>query len=269
MSLFASELLNPGDLEPPVAVSVDNLWVRFRTTREHRPTFRGFVSRRLRNKSLRTVDALRGVSFDVPAGSVFGVIGRNGAGKSTLFRVIAGIYKPTAGRVTVYGRVTPLLSLGLGFNRALTGRENILLGGLANGLPIEFVREKSEEIIAFADIGSAIDSPMRTYSSGMFARVGFAVAAFLQPEILLIDEALGAGDAVFRSRAREKIMELCESDTTIMIITHGLELLRELGEHAVWLEEGQVIAQGDAGEMVDTYLAAQRGVDTMMAMEDF
>ena len=198
------------------AIQVDDLWVRFRTTSEKRPT----LSKRLRDLSHRrrstlVVEALKGVTFDVPQGSVYGVIGRNGAGKSTLLRTIAGILRPTQGEVVLYRRVTPFLSLGIGFNRELTGRENILLGGLASGLTPEQVKEHEQEIIDFADLGDAIDYPMRTYSSGMGGRLGFAVVSHLDPQIVLIDEALAAGDARFKGRCRDKIAAMCEGDCTV------------------------------------------------------
>ena len=180
-------------------------------THEKHQTLKGALAG-LRDRGKRTmvIEALRGVSFEVPAGSVYGVIGRNGAGKTTLFRTLAGILPPTYGRVTVWGRVTPLLSLGVGFNRELTGRDNILLGGLTRGLRLEEVYANFDAVEEFAGLGDAIDFPMRTYSSGMFGRLAFSVAAHLRPEILLIDEALAAGDAAFKLKSMDKIRELCE-----------------------------------------------------------
>ncbi len=221
------------------AVRVEDLWIRYRTTSESSTTLKqALTSRRGRVKSAHYVEALRGVSFDVPAGAVYGVIGHNGAGKSTLFRTIAGILAPSAGRVTVAGRVTPLLSLGVGFNRELTGRENILLGGLATGLQPDEIMSHYDEVVTFADLGPALDYPMRTYSSGMFARLGFAVASHLDPDIMLIDEALSAGDARFKKRCMDKLVELCGRDCTVMIISHGLGLIKYLAERCVWLEAG-------------------------------
>ena len=204
----------PSDSDRPPAVWVDDLWVSFRVTREKNQTLKGTLARmRDRSKQSMLIEALRGVSFQVPAGSVYGVIGRNGAGKSTLLRTIAGILPPTAGRVAVWGRVTPLLSLGVGFNRELTGRENILLGGLTAGLTAAEVYANFDAVEEFAGLGDAIDFPMRTYSSGMFGRLAFSVAAHLKPEILLIDEALAAGDAAFKLKSMGKIVELCEHRT--------------------------------------------------------
>ena len=255
----------------PPAVRVEDLWIRYRTTSEAGTTLKQAVaSRRGRLKTARYVEALRGVTFDVPAGAVYGVIGHNGAGKSTLFRTVAGILAPSAGRVTVAGRVTPLLSLGVGFNRELSGRENILLGGLATGLQADEIMAHYDEVVNFADLGAALDYPLRTYSSGMYARLGFAVAAHLDPDIMLIDEALSAGDGRFKKRCMDKLVELCGRDCTVMVISHGLGLIKYLAERCVWLEKGQVRMEGLAVEVVDTYLSSDdMRDDSIAAMEDF
>ena len=253
------------------AVRVEDLWIRYRTTSEASTTLKeALTSRRGRVKSARYVEALRGVSFDVPAGAVYGVIGHNGAGKSTLFRTIAGILAPSEGRVTVNGRVTPLLSLGVGFNRELTGRENVLLGGLATGLQPDEIMAHYDEVVAFADLGPALDYPMRTYSSGMYARLGFAVASHLDPDIMLIDEALSAGDGRFKKRCMDKLVELCGRDCTVMVISHGLGLIKYLAERCVWLDEGQVRMEGLGSDVVDAYLNSDdMREDDVAAMEDF
>jgi teichoic acid transport system ATP-binding protein len=240
---------------PNPAIRVEGLSLRFKTTRERsgglKHTFAQMVQR---TKVDRTIEALHDVSFDVATGSVYGIIGRNGAGKSTIMRAISGILAPDAGRISVYGRVTPLLSLGVGFNRELTGRENILLGGLATGLHPAEIHGHADEIMEFAGLGEAIDSPMRTYSSGMFGRLGFAIAAHLQPEILLIDEALSAGDASFKEKSLEKVVELCERDCTVVIVSHGMGIVKQLAERAVWLEKGEVRQEGPAKAVVINYL---------------
>jgi len=253
------------------AVRVEDLWIRYRTTSESSTTLKeALTARRGRVKSAQYVEALRGVSFDVPAGGVYGVIGHNGAGKSTLFRTIAGILAPTEGRVTVAGRVTPLLSLGVGFNRELTGRENILLGGLATGLQTDEIMAHYDEVVSFADLGPALDYPMRTYSSGMYARLGFAVASHLDPDIMLIDEALSAGDGRFKKRCMDKLVELCGRDCTVMVISHGLGLIKYLAERCVWLEAGQVRMEGLGADVVDAYLTSDdMRDDDVAAMDDF
>ena len=249
---------------------VEDLWVRFRTTRERQSTLKHAIRHaRLKSKSRIRIDALRGVSFEVQTGSVYGVIGPNGAGKSTLFRTIAGIFPPTAGRISVYGRVTPLLSLGVGFNRELTGRENVVIGGLAAGLEPHYIKRRYKEIVDFADIGNAIDQPMRTYSSGMFGRVAFSIAAHLDPEIILIDEALAAGDAAFKQKSLGKIMELCERECTVMVVSHGMDIVKQLADTCMWLDRGTIQAEGPADEVVDAYLKNQKvDTETPAALED-
>jgi len=251
------------------AVVVENVQVRFKTVGESRPTLKSSLRSLKSSRTKRTVDALKGVSFEVAMGSVYGVIGRNGAGKSTLFRTIAGILPPTKGRVMVAGRVTPLLSLGLGFNRELSGRENVLLGGLSAGLHVEEILENYHAIVRFAELGAAIDSPMRTYSSGMFARLGFAVAVHLEPEILLIDEALSAGDARFARRSRNKIEELAAGNCTFMLVSHGLNIVSDLADRCVWLDQGLVRAEGPTDEVIEGYLAEDELINAAEAMEDF
>jgi teichoic acid transport system ATP-binding protein len=265
-----SETLVPETSDAPLAVSVEDLWVSFRATRERRQTLKGTIaSLRSRSKHTMYIEALRGISFDVPAGSVYGVIGRNGAGKTTLFRTIAGILPPTYGRVSVWGHVTPLLSLGVGFNRELTGRENILLGGLTAGLSAEEVADQAWLVEDFAGLGDAIDFPMRTYSSGMFGRLAFAVAAYLNPEILLIDEALAAGDAAFKLKCMDKIVELCDRDCTVLIVSHGLEVVRHLASRCLWIDRGQVRLEAEASEVISAYLADEHIAETdVTALED-
>ena len=261
----------PSDSDRAPAVWVDDLWVSFRVTKEKNQTLKGTLARmRDRSKQSMLIEALRGVSFQVPAGSVYGVIGRNGAGKSTLLRTIAGILPPTAGRVAVWGRVTPLLSLGVGFNRELTGRENILLGGLTAGLTSEEVYAGFDAVEEFAGLGDAIDFPMRTYSSGMFGRLAFSVAAHLKPDILLIDEALAAGDAAFKMKSMDKIVQLCEhQDCTVLIVSHGLEVVKALAERCVWLDRGIVQHEGPADEVVSAYMDEEHIESTSAtALED-
>ena len=202
----------------------------------------------------REVRALRDVSFSVPKGTVLGVIGRNGAGKSTLLRTLSGILAPDEGRITVRGRISPLLSVGLGMQPDLTGRENIRLGALAFGHSADDLPALEESIAEFAQLGEYVDYSFRSYSSGMRARLGFAVAAHLDPEILLIDEALTGGDSKFKERVEEKMFELCGDGRTIVIVTHGLHLIREIATTALWLHQGQVMEYGDPDDVVSAYL---------------
>jgi ABC-type polysaccharide/polyol phosphate transport system ATPase subunit len=201
----------------------------------------------------RLVPALRDVTFDIKQGSVLAVIGRNGAGKSTLLRAMAGILTPEKGRIVVRGRMT-LLAPGLGMSDNLTGRENILLGGLAAGITRERLDELTDEIAAFAQLGEYIDYPLRTYSAGMRMRVAAAVAAYLDPEILLIDEALAGGDAAFQAHIADKMAQLTGEGRTMVLVTHGLTSVKTMATEAMWLHQGQVAAFGDPDEVVNKYM---------------
>ncbi len=201
----------------------------------------------------RLIPALRDVNFVVPRGSVLAVIGRNGAGKSTLCRVITGVLPPETGRVTVRGRLN-LLSPGIGFSDALTGRENIKLGGLASGLSPERLDDLSEQIGEFAQLDEYLDLPMRSYSGGMRMRLASSIAVFLDPEILLIDEALTGGDAAFSEHIAEKTGQLIGEGRTIILVTHGLSSVKMMATEALWLHQGRVAEFGDPDEVVNKYM---------------
>jgi ABC-type polysaccharide/polyol phosphate transport system ATPase subunit len=236
------------------SIRVDDLSVTYRTSVERKPTLRSTV-RRLgrRQRIVHEVQAVKHVSFDVPHGTVLGVVGSNGAGKSTLMRTIAGILPPTEGRVEVQGRVSTLLALGVGFNRKLSGRDNVILGGLAAGLSREQLEHKYEEIAAFAELEEFMDMPMRTYSSGMYGRLAFAVAVNMDPDILLIDEALSVGDARFRRKSARKMEELCAQDRTVVLVSHALGTVKDLCDQVVWLDKGELKMWDDPETVVDAY----------------
>jgi teichoic acid transport system ATP-binding protein len=255
---------------PETAILVEDLAVTYRTVLDKKQTLRGLVAHRRSqpHQRPRSVQALRGVSFEVARGSVFGVIGPNGAGKSTLLRAIAGILPPSKGRVTVRGKISTLLALGLGFNANLTGRENILVGGLAAGFSTHEIEVKFDEIAAFADLGEFLEMPMKTYSSGMKGRLAFSVAVHMDPDILLIDEALSAGDAAFKRKSRDKMKQLCGEDRTIMLVSHGLESIKNMADEAIWLQKGQLVQRGEPSEVVAAYTTAVNTGEDPVAMED-
>jgi ABC-type polysaccharide/polyol phosphate transport system ATPase subunit len=184
---------------------------------------------------------------------VLGVVGANGAGKSTMMRVISGILPPTTGRVEVYGKVSTLLALGVGFNKQLTGRQNVILGGLASGLSRDEIEHHFEEIADFAELGEAIDAPMRTYSSGMYARLGFSVAVTVKPDILIVDEALSTGDARFKEKSLEKLKELRGDNRALILVSHALGTIREVCNDVAWLHKGKLIQRGKPNDVVDAY----------------
>jgi lipopolysaccharide transport system ATP-binding protein len=203
--------------------------------------------------------ALRDVSFEVPRGSVVGIIGRNGAGKSTLLKILSRITEPTLGRAELRGRVGSLLEVGTGFHQELTGRENILLSGAILGMKRAEILRKFDEIVAFADIGQFIDTPVKRYSSGMKVRLGFAVAAFLEPEILFIDEVLAVGDAEFQKKCLGKMSEIGKGGRTVIFVSHSMPAIQRLCDRAILLDHGRVVVDGTTQEAVRRYLESGPG----------
>jgi ABC-type polysaccharide/polyol phosphate transport system ATPase subunit len=237
-----------------MAISVSDLSLTYRTTFEKTPTLRSTLTRFGRGERVvHTIEALKNVSFEIPHGTVLGVVGHNGAGKSTLLRAISGIMPPTSGQIAVHGKVSTLLSLGVGFNTELSGTENIVLAGLAIGMSRAEVAEKHSQIVEFAELGDFIDMPTRTYSSGMSQRLAFSVAVHMNPDILLIDEALSAGDARFKLKAQDKMKELMESARTMVLVSHALSAIRDLCNDAIWLDHGQLMMHADPATVTDAY----------------
>lgn len=266
----AGGLSNPNkEITNELAVRVENVSVTYRTTFERVPTLKQAMVRFGRGqKAVREVHAVRNVSFDVPKGSVLGIIGHNGAGKSTLMRTIAGILPPNEGRISVSGRVSTLLALGVGFNTQLTGRENIMLGGLAAGLSRQEILDRYEEITEFAELGDFIDAPVRTYSSGMFSRLAFSVAVHMRPDILLIDEALSAGDAQFKNKANAKMQELVDNASTMLLVSHALGTIKTICNDCIWLDHGVMKMRGNPSEVVAAYTDFVKVKQSAEVLED-
>ncbi|MCL6451905.1 MAG: ABC transporter ATP-binding protein [Acetobacteraceae bacterium] len=198
---------------------------------------------------------LRHVSFHLPPGQTLGVLGRNGAGKTTLLRLIAGIFRPDEGTVEVGGRVSALLGLGMGFRPELSGLENVFLDGLLLGLSRRQIQEWLAEVVEFSELGEFIHQPVRTYSSGMRARLGFSVAVHVDPDVLLLDEILGVGDPAFRKKSAARLRQVILSRKTVILVSHNLGTLAELCEQALWLERGGVVALGPADDVLREYQA--------------
>jgi ABC-type polysaccharide/polyol phosphate transport system ATPase subunit len=207
----------------------------------------------------REFHALNEVSLQVRRGETLGIIGRNGAGKSTLLQLLAGTLTPTAGRVDIHGRVAALLELGTGFNPEFTGRENVVMSGLLLGLHRAQIEARFDEIAAFADIGAFIDQPVRTYSSGMYVRLAFAVATALDPDVLIIDEALSVGDLAFRNKCMARIKRLSDAGTTILFVSHDLSTVQIICDRVMWLDKGRVRAVGDPIQVCRDYYVATLG----------
>lgn len=208
---------------------------------------------RLRNSS-ETFLALNDVSFDIKQGEVVGIIGHNGAGKSTLLKILSNITEPTQGRAEICGRVGSLLEVGTGFHPELTGRENIFLNGAIIGMKKEQIRSRFDEIVDFAEIGKFLDVPVKRYSSGMYVRLGFAVASHLEPEILLVDEVLAVGDAAFQKKCLDKIINAAKGGQTVLFISHNMTAVNSLCKRVIWVDSGEVIEDGQAADVVTKYL---------------
>jgi ABC-type polysaccharide/polyol phosphate transport system ATPase subunit len=198
-------------------------------------------------------EALKGVSFDVPAGKTFGIIGRNGSGKSTMLKLIAGIGKPTLGTVRVNGRVSALIELGAGFHPEISGRDNVFINGMMLGLPRREIARRFDDIVRFAELENFIDAPVKTYSSGMYMRLGFAVAINVDPDVLLVDEVLAVGDEAFTHKCLDKFAEFRARGRAVLLVTHTLDMVRRFCDEALWLDGGRVRAQGDPQRVIDGY----------------
>jgi lipopolysaccharide transport system ATP-binding protein len=211
--------------------------------------------------------ALREVSFEVRAGEVTGVIGRNGAGKSTLLKLLSRITQPTTGYAEVRGRVGSLLEVGTGFHPELTGRENVFVSGAILGMPRKEILRKFDEIVDFADIGKFLDTPVKHYSSGMMVRLGFSVAAHLEPEILIVDEVLAVGDAEFQNKCIDKVATIAAAGLAVLLVSHNATSVKRLCTHAIWLDQGRLVANGKPGEILQSY-ATQTGTKLEISDEE-
>jgi ABC-type polysaccharide/polyol phosphate transport system ATPase subunit len=240
------------------AIILDNVSVRYRAPEEVIRTFKEYAIRNIRrNIRFRSFDALKNVDLKVEKGEILGIIGRNGAGKSTLLKVISRVLIPTEGRVRIQGRISPLLELGAGFHPELTGRENIFLNGTLLGHSRREIESRLPEIIEFAELGAFIDSPLRTYSSGMAARLGFAVATSWLPEILILDEVLSVGDESFRHKCELRMRSFREQGTTTLLVTHDSNSVESLCSRAMWMDHGEIKAIGSSREIVALYRQSQ------------
>ena len=235
-------------------VQLEGVGVRYRVPRERIPSFKDYAIRWLK-RSLTYDDlwALRGVSLEVRRGESFGIIGHNGAGKSTLLKLLARVLRPTEGRVRVAGRVAPLLELGAGFDYELTGRENVFLNGTILGFNSADIGSRFDRIVAFAGLKEFIDMPLRTYSTGMVARLGFAVATDVKPDLLIVDEVLAVGDGEFQARSRERMATFRGEGQTVILVSHNLNSIATMCQRAAWLDHGRLRAAGPVNDVVAQY----------------
>lgn len=237
-------------------VTANGLGMKFNLGIEKVSTFKeAFVRTVKRQMPKNEFWALRDVSFHIDQGDVLGIIGVNGAGKSTLLKVVSGVLDPTEGSVQVGGVIAPMLELGAGFDPELTARENVFLNGAVLGYGKEFLHEKYEEIVAFAELEDFMEVPVRNFSSGMLARLAFSISTLVEPEVLIVDEILSVGDVAFQKKSREKMQCMIDGGTTVLFVSHSIDSIRDICNKALWLEHGKVAAFGGAACICDEYLA--------------
>ncbi len=243
-----------GDNLDKTVINVKDVGMQFNLSQEKVDNIKEYAIKLLKRQLMfQEFWALKNISFEVKKGDRVGVIGLNGAGKSTLLKIISGVMKPTEGNVKIKGKLVPLLELGAGFDSNYTGKENIFLNGAMLGYTKEFLEEKYDEIVDFSEIGKFIDVPIKNYSSGMKARLGFSIATMIEPEILVLDEVLSVGDAKFRKKSEERIMSLFDKGITVLFVSHSVHQVKRLCNKAIWLENGRLVMQGNADEVCDKY----------------
>lgn len=238
------------------AITVDGVSKKFRLYHERNQSLKSAIMRR-RTALYDEFWALDDVSLTIPAGSTFGLIGNNGSGKSTLLKCLAKIYFPDRGAITSTGRLAALLEVGTGFHPELSGRENIFLSGSILGMSRQQLRQKFEEIVEFSGVEKFIDQPVKNFSTGMYVRLGFAVAINVEPSILLVDEVLAVGDADFQEKCRQKFIELKAMGTTVVLVSHSMEAVSEMCDGAAWLDGGKLKACGTAASTIEAYRASR------------
>ena len=241
------------------AVELRNVEMHFNMSKEKLESLKEYFLKLIK-RQLHFEDfvAVNDVSFDIKKGDVFGIVGLNGCGKSTTLKMISGILEPTKGTVKTYGTIAPLIELGAGFDMDLTARENIYLNGSVLGYSKKFMDEKFQDIVDFSEMQDFLDVPMKNYSSGMVARIAFAIATVTTPDILIIDEILAVGDFLFQQKCEDRINAMINDDTTVIIVSHSIEQIERLCKHCVWLEKGKIKMIGDANEVCDAYKNSQR-----------
>jgi lipopolysaccharide transport system ATP-binding protein len=255
--LKSSESLNNNPhLDDNVAVNVEHLSMEFKITKDKIDTLKEYVIRTLKRnkKEKEKIRVLDDISFKVYKGDKLGILGFNGAGKSTLLKIMAGIYEPTSGKIEINGKVAPLLELSAGFDKNYTGKNNIYLNGAFLSMDKDFLDEKFDEIVEFSELGEYINYPVKNYSSGMRAKLGFSIATLIEPDILIVDEILSVGDIKFRRKSSEKINELMSEGVTVLLVSHSISQMRKICDRCIWLDNGKIVMEGEANEVCDAYI---------------
>lgn len=246
--------------EKKIMIDVDHVTIRFNLASQKVDNIKEYLIKLVKRELMfQEFLAVKDVSFQVRAGEAWGLIGTNGSGKSTMLKAISGILKPYQGSIKVNGSVAPLIELGAGFDPELSARENIFLNGCVLGHSEKFMQEHFEEIVEFAELEKFLDSPLKNFSSGMRARLGFSVATMVKPDILIVDEILSVGDYKFRQKCEKRMKELLDGGTTLLFVSHSIEEVKRLCDHALWIDRGVARMQGEAIEVCDAYMQEMRG----------
>lgn len=242
-----------------IMIDVDHVTIRFNLSNQKVDNLKEYFVKLVKRELLfQEFLAVKDVSFQVKAGEAWGLIGANGSGKSTMLKAISGILRPYKGQIRVNGKVAPLIELGAGFDQDLTARENIFLNGCVLGHTEKFMQEHFDEIVKFAELENFLDSPIKNYSSGMKARLGFSVATMVKPEILIVDEILAVGDYKFRKKCEQRMNEMLSGGTTLLYVSHSIDEVRRLCDHAIWIDKGVARMQGEVNEVCDAYMAEMK-----------
>ena len=254
------EKLLESSAEDNVSIELRHVSLSFKIGNDKIDNLKEYVIRTLnRTKEKKTIfKATDDVSFKIYKGEKIGIIGFNGAGKSTLLKIISGVYTPDEGEVIINGNIAPLLSLGAGFDKNYSGRENIFLNGAILGYDEEFLKSKYDEILEFSELGEFINLPVKNYSSGMLSKLGFSIATIVDPDILILDEVLGVGDINFKKKSKEKIKSLMDSNTTVLLVSHSIKEIRNICDKAIWIDKGKVVDIGEVNSVCDKYEEAAK-----------
>ena len=241
-------------MDKQTMVKVDNVGIRFNLAKERVDSLKEYFLK-FSKGTLKFEEfwALDGVSLEIEKGDFYGLVGINGSGKSTLLKAVAGVFKPTRGKITVNGTIAPLIELGAGFDMDLTARENIFLNGAVLGFSKDHMMEKFDDIVDFSELHDFLDVPLKNYSSGMVARIAFAIATATKPDILIADEILAVGDYAFQEKCEKRMQELLDAGTTVIFVSHSIEQVKRMCNKATWIEKGKVIMSGDAETVCDAY----------------
>jgi lipopolysaccharide transport system ATP-binding protein len=244
------------NIDRAVMIDVEDLVMEFKVSKDKIDTLKEYIIRTLKRnkKESKKVRIIDGVSFKIYEGERVGILGFNGAGKSTLLRIISGIYEPTEGEIKINGKIAPLLELSAGFDKNYTGKNNIFLNGALLSMDENYIKEKYDEIVEFSELGEHIDYPVKNYSKGMRAKLGFSIATLINPEILIIDEILAVGDIKFRKKSSEKIKSMMKDCVTVLLVSHSINQIRNLCDRCIWLENGKVYMEGESKKVCDAYV---------------